>query len=260
LRYSFAAYAVQRPADAIARAQTPRVAARMFAYAAATMRPHKNLELVVVLCTSLFGSAACDNNPAEGKPKAAVEAAPQAAAPEAPKPSAAAATYTFNQDNSKIEFTGAKITGKHDGSFKTFSGSIILREGPGSAPTAGLVRVEIEVASLAVDVDKLTQHLKSPDLLDAEKFPKATFSSSSLTAQADSKYMVEGYFQLHGASKKITFPATIRSKPEQVEVDAEFAINRKDFGITYPGKPDDLIKDDVLIKLTIRAPRAPDVK
>ena len=30
---------------------------------------------------------------------------------------------------------------------------------------------------------------------------------------------------------------------------AEFAINRKDFNIVYPGKPDDLIKDDVVIKL-----------
>jgi hypothetical protein len=40
-----------------------------------------------------------------------------------------------------------------------------------------------------------------------------------------------------------------------VEVDAEFAINRKDFGIVYPGMPDDLIKDDVLLKLHIRANR-----
>jgi hypothetical protein len=40
---------------------------------------------------------------------------------------------------------------------------------------------------------------------------------------------------------------------DAVSVDAEFAINRKDFNIVYAGKPDDLIKDDVLIKLTIRA-------
>ena len=31
---------------------------------------------------------------------------------------------------------------------------------------------------------------------------------------------------------------------DKVEADAEFAINRKDFNITYPGKPDDLINDD----------------
>ena len=38
-----------------------------------------------------------------------------------------------------------------------------------------------------------------------------------------------------------------------VEADAEFAINRKDFTITYAGMPDDLIKDDVLMKITLRA-------
>lgn len=222
------------------------------------MRPHKNFDIAVVLCTSLaaFSSVGCDNEPAAGKPKAAVQEVTQAPAPEAPKPSESATTYAFNQDNSKIEFVGAKITGKHDGSFKTFSGTIALQDGPGSTPTTGRVSVEIDVASVVVDVDKLTQHLKSPDLLDAAQYPKANFNSTSVKPQADSTYTIEGYFQLHGANKKISFPATIRSKPDQVEVDAEFAINRKDFGITYPGKPDDLIKDDVLIKLTIRAPKA----
>ena len=29
----------------------------------------------------------------------------------------------------------------------------------------------------------------------------------------------------------------------------------KDFGIVYPGKQDDLIRDDVLLKLSLKAPR-----
>jgi hypothetical protein len=40
-----------------------------------------------------------------------------------------------------------------------------------------------------------------------------------------------------------------------VEVDAEFTVNRKDFGLVYPGKPDDLIRDDVVVKLAVRAKR-----
>ena len=38
---------------------------------------------------------------------------------------------------------------------------------------------------------------------------------------------------------------------------AEFAINRKDFGLLYPGKADDLIRDGVVIKLTLKVPRKP---
>jgi hypothetical protein len=40
-----------------------------------------------------------------------------------------------------------------------------------------------------------------------------------------------------------------------VTVKSEFAINRKDFGIVYAGKADDLIRDDVVIHLDLRAPR-----
>ena len=42
---------------------------------------------------------------------------------------------------------------------------------------------------------------------------------------------------------------------DTVSVDAEFAINRKDFGIVYKGKADDLIRDEVVIKLNLRVPR-----
>jgi len=36
-------------------------------------------------------------------------------------------------------------------------------------------------------------------------------------------------------------------------VQASFGINRKDFNIIYPGMPDDLIKDEVLIRLNVNA-------
>jgi hypothetical protein len=43
---------------------------------------------------------------------------------------------------------------------------------------------------------------------------------------------------------------------DALDVDAEFVINRKDFGVVYPGIPDELIKDDVLSKLPIHAKKA----
>jgi len=57
-------------------------------------------------------------------------------------------------------------------------------------------------------------------------------------------------------TKSISFPATIKVRGDTVDVDAEFAINRKDFGIVYPGMPDDLIRDDVLLKLQLRAKKS----
>jgi hypothetical protein len=57
--------------------------------------------------------------------------------------------------------------------------------------------------------------------------------------------------------KSISFPATIQVAPTSVSVNAEFAINRKDFNLIYPGKADDLIKDGVVIKLSLNVPRKP---
>jgi len=54
----------------------------------------------------------------------------------------------------------------------------------------------------------------------------------------------------------LPFPATIKINGDAVDVDAEFAINGKDFGMVYPGMPNDLIKDDVLLKLHVRAGKA----
>jgi len=60
---------------------------------------------------------------------------------------------------------------------------------------------------------------------------------------------------LHGVKKAISFPASIQIAPDKVSVHAEFAINRKDWGLVYPGKADDLIKDGVVIRLSLDVPR-----
>jgi polyisoprenoid-binding protein YceI len=194
--------------------------------------------------------AACDNNPAKGKTQATATEPVVAAAP-----AAAGVKFAFSNADSKVEFVGAKVTRKHDGSFQTFSGSVTLVD---NNPEKSSVTATVDVGSLKSDEEKLTGHLKSPDLLDVGKFPQATFTSTAIKAGGDkgATHTVTGNLQLHGVTKSISFPATIKASAESVDVDAEFAINRKDFGIVYPGMPDDLIKDDVLLKLQLRAKKA----
>ncbi|MDF3065392.1 MAG: Rhodanese-like domain protein [Polyangiaceae bacterium] len=210
-----------------------------------------NLSLlgISVLALSL---AACNNDPAKGKSQAtAAEAVTAAAAPAA----GASVKYAFTNADSKLDFVGAKVTRKHDGSFQTFSGTITVVD---NDPAKSSVTALIDVGSIKSDDEKLTGHLKSPDLLDVGKFPQATFTSTSIKAGGDkgATHTITGNFQLHGVTKSISFPANVKTSAESVDVDAEFAINRKDFGIVYPGMPDDLIKDDVLLKLQIRAKKA----
>jgi polyisoprenoid-binding protein YceI len=211
-------------------------------------RALKDASTVALALTLAF--AACDNNPAKGKTQAATaEPVATAATP------ASAVKYTFSNADSKIDFVGAKVTGKHDGSFQRFTGNVNVVD---NNPEKSSVSTEIEVGSLKTDEEKLTAHLKTADLLDVAKYPKATFTSTSVKSGGEkgATHTVTGNFQLHGVTKSISFPATIKISGDAVDVDAEFAINRKDFGIVYPGMPDDLIKDDVLLKLHIRAAKA----
>jgi hypothetical protein len=60
-----------------------------------------------------------------------------------------------------------------------------------------------------------------------------------------------------GNKASLPFPATIMITASRVMASAKFSINRKDFGLVYPGMPDDLIRDEVLIKLKVDAPVNP---
>ena len=186
-------------------------------------------------------------DPAANKTQANVSSATQ----ESAKP-AAAETLTITPENSKVEFVAAKVTRSHNGSFKKFSGTIDLVP---NHLEQSRVSIDIDAASVVADDDGLTKHLQTPDFFDVAKYPKATFVSTKIEPNG-ATYNVTGNFEMHGVKKSVSYPATIQVAPDSVSVNAEFAINRKDFGLVYPGKADDLIKDGVVIKLTVKAPRA----
>ena len=209
------------------------------------------MRIFTAICVaSLLATVACDNDPVGDAPKAkAADAAPVEAKEQAQEPEATKRTFDVNAQNSSIEFVGAKVTGKHDGKFNEFSGKVDLVDGD---PTKGSVTVTIDMTAFETDTEKLTGHLKSEDFFDIEKFPQAKFTSTKIAKGAkDGEYEVTGNLELHGVTKSITFPAKIDPGKEGVSVSAEFGINRKDFEINYPGMKDDLIKDEVLIKLKL---------
>ncbi|MEM7602083.1 MAG: YceI family protein [Verrucomicrobiota bacterium] len=167
-------------------------------------------------------------------------------------PSAAAEPTAFSfTDESTIEFVGSKVTGSHEGGFKKFSGTFQIA---GDEPGQGPHHIEIDTTSVWSDNEKLTEHLKSPDFFDVEKFPTSKFTLDSVeSAEGDDMYQLSGELDLHGVKKTIAFPAKITKGDGKVHLDAEFSINRRDFDINYDGKANDLIRDGVVIKLAMVA-------
>jgi polyisoprenoid-binding protein YceI len=204
-----------------------------------------------VLSLALASVGACKSEVDE-KPKAKVEEAGKAPekaekAPDAVK--AESKTLALVTEGSSIGFIGAKMTGDHKGGFDKFSGTATVENGKLAS-----MSIVIEMESMTSDSPDLTGHLKNADFFNTPEFTQSKFESLSITERDPgdkATHDVSGNLEMKGQVKKVTFPATIEVSDAGVHGTAEFSINRKDWGIVYAGKPDDLIKDDVALILDL---------
>ena len=201
----------------------------------------------VALSIGLLVTAGC-SDPTDKIHKSAVSEPVKTDAAATTQTAAAAKDYVVRTPDSKIGFVGSKVTGKHDGGFKNFAGTIQVADGK----IVGSPEFKINMKTLWADNPKLTGHLKSADFFDVEKYPLTTFTVTSMEPAGDHNNVM-GNLELHGVTKSISFPAKVEITDDAVTVNADFAINRKDFNINYPGKSNDLIRDNVALKLAIKA-------
>ncbi|MFT5354806.1 MAG: polyisoprenoid-binding protein YceI [Polyangiales bacterium] len=207
-----------------------------------------------ILGTSLAG---CDD-PADDVAAATVRPSePAGESPEATPAAENVATETlrFSNEGSAIGFVGSKVTGSHEGGFNEFAGTVEFNL---ADATASQIEVTIQTASLFADDERLTGHLKDEDFFNVEAIPTATFRSTSIAAVGEgaATHTITGALTLHGQENTISFPATVVVGDAAVTATAEFSINRSEFGMSYPGMEDNLIRERVVIKLEIRAPRS----
>jgi polyisoprenoid-binding protein YceI len=206
---------------------------------------------IALVALALAGTTACKD------PNANVARATTSAAttPAAAANASATERLAINPAASRVGFTGAKVTGAHEGSFPAFTGTIDLD--PARVENSRIA-VDIDTTSVTTDTDRLTTHLKSPDFFDVARFPRATFTSTAIAPGGPNgaTHTITGNLALHGVTRSISFPATVAVTAAEVTATAEFVINRREYGIVYAGMPDNLIRDDVAMHLNIRAPRA----
>jgi polyisoprenoid-binding protein YceI len=154
--------------------------------------------------------------------------------------------YSLTGSNTKVEWTGTKADGKHDGGFKKLKGSATV-----DADAVASIDVEIDCGSLYSDNEKLTGHLKSPDFFSVKEHPTARFKSTSVE-KGTKGYTVTGDLTLLGKTKEISFPAELDTKGKFV-LRADFKIDRTEFGMNYgKGKVD----DQVALRIRVNAKTA----
>ena len=162
----------------------------------------------------------------------------------------------IDTSQSEINWKGAKVTRSHDGGFHVFDGTVYVNDGQ-----VQRVEVNIDATSIWSDTERLTGHLMSDDFFGVETNPTAEFVASEFapTDSAGATHLVTGNLTMAGQTNSVTFPATISVEEGRVTAQADFIINRQNWGITYPGQPDDLISDEIRILFDIVAsePAAP---
>ena len=208
-----------------------------------------------LIWVALLGASACLPACKSSEPPSTTTSAVQPATTPQPAPAAAkatdpasVATLALDPAASQFDFEAAKITRTHKGAFKRFGGSATL-----IGDDLQSIAVEVETPSLEADDPKLAAHIKTADFLDVEKFPKATFKSQSIQKKpaGTATHEVTGALTLHGITQEVTFPATVNVTPTNVTADGTIRIDRQKFGVKYPGMPDDLIKDEVVLEPTL---------
>lgn len=161
--------------------------------------------------------------------------------------------YQIDTAASKITWIGTKVTGKHNGTINLKSGSVFVKDGAIVAGKFVADMASIDDKDLTGEYQaKLNKHLKSEDFFDVVKFPEGSFEISSVEKTATGT-TVKGNLTLKGVAHGVSFDAEIVSdKAAPKSAKATFNIDRKKWGIVYPGKPDDLISDTVNLTLDLK--------
>jgi polyisoprenoid-binding protein YceI len=155
------------------------------------------------------------------------------------------ADYALTDKNTTITFIGSKPGGKHEGGFKSVTGTATVT---GNDLTTLKVTLDIDMNSLFSDNDKLTTHLKSPDFFGVKANPKSKFVSTKVEKVGDD-YKVTGDFTMLGKTNPITFTAKLAVTADGLTVSSAFPIDRTQWGMTYgAGKVDNEVKLSISVK------------
>lgn len=171
------------------------------------------------------------------------------------------ASFAIDTTTSAVEWLGTKPVGQHNGTFKLANGSFSVENGN---ITAG--NFTIDVNSLTnLDLtsetgkEKLEGHLKSADFFDAAKFPTAKFEITAVEPISNDSlatHKISGNLTLKDSTKNISFPARVTIAENAVKAEANFNIDRTQWGLHYGNDKslgDKFIRPEVNIKLNISA-------
>ena len=123
------------------------------------------------------------------------------------------------------------------GAFKSFEGSL---ETDSEDFQNAKVNITLDVNSIDTNQEQRDSHLKSGEFFDAEKYPKISFTSTSLTKDGDD-YKLNGDLTIKDVTKPVSLDVEYGGSAgdfygnTKAGFEVTGKINRKEFGLTWDG-------------------------
>jgi len=188
-----------------------------------------------------------------------------------PAASALAADWEIDPRHSSASFTVTHyMVTKVRGVFGKVTGTVHQDERDISKST---VDVTIPASEVDTREPKRDKHLKSEAFFDAERFPEIRFTATRVAPAGKNKLRVTGNLTVHGVTRPVELAVELGDKvwkdtfPEHGPtgrlhwgITATTKLNRKDFGLNWNVKPDELkfveagsviVGDEVAVELDI---------
>ncbi|MGZ2371257.1 YceI family protein [Ancylomarina sp. YFZ004] len=172
--------------------------------------------------------------------------------------------FKVQVSESKVFWTGKKLSGEHVGVISLNNGEIVL---DGDKFVGAKINIDMS-SIICTDItnadynQKLVGHLKSDDFFSVAKFPESNFQATQFDAISGAKsgeanYTVKGMLSIKGVSHEISFPAKLEIKNDILQIDATLSVDRTKWDIKYgsgsffDGLGDKMIHDKFNLKFQL---------
>jgi polyisoprenoid-binding protein YceI len=194
--------------------------------------------VTVVILTSFFLLSACRTSSLSEAERAPLPTDQQAFGGQMRK---------VDSERSAVSFVGKSSIVDHEGKFNAYTVDITLDPVfPADLEKARII-AEIDIASVEVDAAGLQTHLMKEEFFDVDRYPKATFVSTTITSTGGNTYMVTGDVTIKGTTASMTFPVEITDAYLTAHID----IPRKTFGIGNDSYGEKLLDPSVPVDVKI---------
>jgi polyisoprenoid-binding protein YceI len=147
----------------------------------------------------------------------------------------ASGVWEIDPSHSNVEFVARHLLSKVRGRFTGFEGAITIDDDPSRSS----VEATIDAASVDTHNADRDAHLRSPDFLDVERFPKLSFRSTAVAEDGAGSYRVDGDLAIRGVTRPVTLELEYLGWSDdpwggkRAGFSATTEIDRHDFGATW---------------------------